>query len=209
MEKTKIDTNEVVISGIMTSLKYSFTYAEKRFLKGFIKSERISGTVDKIPVVISERILDKEIDYENKFVEINGNVRLYKEKTDRKKLLYVFVSEVFVPEYGTWNCNEVRLTGYICKQPYLRKTPVTERDIADVLISYSHRYGKTFYIPCVFWGRNAKYVSELPVGTKLEMKGRFQSREYKKQISEMGYEIKNAYEISIKEMKEAESSDTD
>lgn len=209
MGKTEIDTNEVVVAGIITNLEYDFTCSGERFQKGTIKVERISGTIDEVPVVISERILDKEIDYEDKFVEINGNVRLYKEKTDQKKLLYVFVSEVFVPEYGTWNCNEVRLTGYICKQPYLRKTPVTERDIADVLISYSHRYGKTFYIPCVFWGRNAKYVADLPVGTKLEMKGRFQSREYKKRISENEYEIRTTYEISVKEMKELEASDTD
>lgn len=82
----------------------------------------------------------------------------------------------------------------------MRKTPVTERNIADVLVAYNHRYGKTFYIPCIFWGRDAKYVSELPVGTKIEISGRVQSREYKK-ITEEEYETRVAYEVSAKEIK--------
>lgn len=206
MEKTEIDTNEVVIAGIIENLEYDFTCAGERFQKGIIKAKRTSGTFDKIPVVISERILDKETDYKGKFVEIKGNLRVYREKTERKKNLYVFASEIFFSEYGVWNRNDVILDGYICKEVHLRKTPVTERNIADALIAYNHRYGKTFYISCVFWGKTAKYVSELPVGTKLEINGRFQSREYSKRINEKEYEIRTAYEISVKEMKEVESN---
>lgn len=209
MRKTEIDTNEVVIAGIITNLEYGFTCSGERFQKGTIKVERISGTIDEVPVVISERILDKTIDCKEKFAEIKGNLRVYTDKTNRKKLLYVFVSEVFIPEYGAWNCNAVSLTGYICKDVHLRKTPISERDIADVLIACNYRYGKTFYIPCILWGRNAKYVSELPIGTKLEMRGRFQSREYNKRIGEKEYEIRTAYEISVKEMIEVEADDKD
>lgn len=200
MENSKIDTNEVVIAGIITRLEYGFSCTGEKFQKGIIKAKRSSGTFDEIPVVISERILDKETDYKDKFVEIKGNLRVYREK-NRKKNLYIFASEIFTSEYGVWNSNEVILTGYICKEPYLRKTPVTERNIADVLVAYNHRYGKTFYIPCIFWGRDAKYVSELPVGTKIEISGRVQSREYKKKITEEEYETRVAYEVSAKEIK--------
>mgnify|MGYP006883318775 CR=1 FL=1 len=117
MEKTEIDTNEVVVAGIITNLEYDFTCSGERFQKGTIKVERISGTIDEVPVVISERILDKTIDYKEKFVEIKGNLRVYKDKTNRKKLLYVFVSEVFIPEYGAWNFSDgIYLQGTVFTQ---------------------------------------------------------------------------------------------
>ena len=94
------------------------------------------------------------------------------------------------------NPNQIEITGYVCKEPIYRTTPF-KREIADVLIAVNRSFNKSDYLPCIAWGRNAKYVSTLNVGDKLEMVGRIQSRVYQKRIDENTVEEKVAYEISL------------
>ena len=92
--------------------------------------------------------------------------------------------------------NEVTLVGYICKKPIYRQTPFG-REIADILLAVNRVYGKSDYLPCIAWGRNAKFAeNNLEVGDKAKIVGRFQSREYVKKNGEKE-EKKVAYEISL------------
>ena len=100
MENSKIDTNEVVIAGIITRLEYSFSCTGEKFQKGIIKAKRSSGTFDEIPVVISERILEKETDYKDKFVEIKGNLRVYREKKPKEKFIYICFGNIYFRIWG-------------------------------------------------------------------------------------------------------------
>ena len=102
-------------------------------------------------------------------------------------------------EFGLEDENCISLDGYICKQPTYRKTPLG-REIADILLAVNRPYGKSDYIPCITWGRNARFASGLEVGTRLQINGRIQSREYQKRISDDEFESRVAYEVSVKKI---------
>ena len=91
------------------------------------------------------------------------------------------------------------LDGYICKEPVYRTTPLG-REIADVLLAVNRAYGKSDYIPCICWGRNARYAGNLSVGSRIQLWGRIQSREYQKRVGENNVVSKVAYEISVNKM---------
>ena len=97
--------------------------------------------------------------------------------------------------------NRVYLNGFICKQPTYRETPLG-REISDVLIAVNRQYGKSDYIPCVAWGRGARFASSLKVGTAITIVGRFQSRQYTKQLEDGTTEVRNAYEVSTMSIRE-------
>ena len=89
--------------------------------------------------------------------------------------------------------------GYVCKKPVYRKTPLG-REIADVLLAVNRPYGKSDYIPCICWGRNARYAGNLSVGSRIQLWGRIQSREYQKRVGENNVVSRVAYEISVNKM---------
>ena len=92
--------------------------------------------------------------------------------------------------------NEVILDGFICKKPIYRKTPFG-REIADVLLAVNRAYNKSDYIPCIAWGRNARFCENIPVGTEVRIVGRVQSRQYEKKYEDGTSEMKIAYEVSV------------
>ena len=108
------------------------------------------------------------------------------------------VSFVEIPE-GEQNPNHIFLDGYVCKKPVYRKTPLG-REIADVLLAVNRPYGKSDYIPCICWGRNARYADQFEVGAHVQLWGRIQSREYQKKIDEEVYEKRVAYEVSVSKL---------
>ena len=158
--------------------------------------------------MVSERLVNVTESYIGRLVEASGQFRSYNrhDENRNKLVLSIFVREwEFVdenPEAG--KTNQIFLDGFICKPPICRKTPLG-REIADLLIAVNRPYGKSDYIPCIVWGRNARFIENLGVGTKLKIQGRIQSREYKKRISDDEFEIKTAYEISINKIEEAEN----
>ena len=95
--------------------------------------------------------------------------------------------------------NQIFLDGYICKEPVYRKTPLG-REIADLLVAVNRPYGKSDYIPCIAWGRNARYASGFAVGTRILIWGRVQSREYTKRLNETECEKRVAYEVSVSKL---------
>lgn len=153
--------------------------------------------------MVSERLIDVSQNYEGEFLKVRGQLRSYNQHDNgkRKLILSVFAREVeFLEEeldgYGT---NNIYLDGYVCKEPTYRKTPLG-REISDILLAVNRPYGKSDYIPCIFWGRNADYASRFDVGEHVEIFGRVQSRKYLKKISEEEAEERTAYEVSVSRM---------
>ena len=172
-----------------------------------IEVERLSDTSDIIPVMISERLINVNEDYEGKNIVIAGQFRSYNKHEEKKNrlILSVFAREIeFVDEIEKeHSTNQIYMDGYICKEPVYRKTPLG-REIADILIAVNRPYGKSDYIPCICWGRNARYASNLFVGSRCRVWGRIQSREYFKKINDEQSVRKVAYEVSVNKLEVGE-----
>ena len=181
-----------------------FRYSHEVFGEGFymvdIAVNRLSNYADYIPLMISERLIDTEQDYIGQLIHVTGQFRSYNRHEEKKNrlVLSVFVRELeFLDEIDEdEKTNQIFLDGYICKEPIYRKTPLG-REIADVLLAVNRSYGKSDYIPCICWGRNARFAAGFEVGSHIQMYGRIQSREYVKKISETETERRVAYEVSV------------
>ena len=204
MADKAMDNNQVTIVGTVDS---EFTYSHEVFGEGFYMLEvvvnRLSHMEDRIPLMVSERLVDVKESYRGKIVEVHGQFRSYNkhEESRNRLILSVFVREfAFVGEEGTLTRpNSIYLDGYICKPPVYRKTPLG-REIADLLLAVNRPYGKSDYIPCICWGRNARYASAFEVGGHVLIWGRIQSREYMKRTGENETEKRVAYEVSVSKL---------
>ena len=199
-----IENNQVTIMGEIVS---TFTFSHEVFGEGFymvdVSVRRLSNSVDTIPVMISERLIDVEQDYRREFLMVSGQFRSYNRHDEQKNrlVLSVFAREVsFIEEeLDGAKTNNILLDGYICKLPIYRKTPLG-REIADLLLAVNRPYGKSDYIPCICWGRNARFASAFEVGEHVQVLGRIQSREYVKKLSETETEKRTAYEVSVSKL---------
>ncbi|MDK2807969.1 MAG: hypothetical protein PWP24_703 [Clostridiales bacterium] len=198
------DNNQVSIAGTVIS---DFTFSHEVFGEGFyvleVEVKRLSDSSDIIPLMISERLMDITRDYRGSYIEILGQFRSYnKHEEDKNKLvLSVFVREVRLCEegYESQKPNFIFLDGYICKPPVYRKTPLG-REIADILLAVNRPYGKSDYIPCISWGRNARFAEKFVVGGHVHVWGRIQSREYQKRVSDAEIDRRIAYEVSVSKL---------
>lgn len=199
-----IENNQVSIMGKIAS---DFTFSHQVFGEGFYTLElvvkRLSDSEDRIPLMVSERLIDVTQNYEGEYIQVQGQFRSYNRHEEKKNrlVLSVFVRELsFVDEIDdSVITNQIFLDGYICKPPVYRKTPLG-REIADLLLAVNRPYGKSDYIPCICWGRNARYASAFDVGGHVLIWGRIQSRDYMKKISETESEKRTAYEISVSKL---------
>lgn len=196
-----IRNNQVTVMGeIVSGFSYSHEVFGERFYMMDVKCNRLSDSYDIIPVMVSDRLLDVSADYTGELICVNGQFRSYNrhEENGNRLLLYVFARDVnFIDELEeSSKTNQIFLDGYICKVPVYRETP-RGREIADMLLAVNRTYGKTDYIPCICWGRNAKFASYIEVGTRVQVWGRIQSRTYIKKISETESEERTAYEMSV------------
>lgn len=171
------------------------TYDEK-FYKIQVDIQRESGTVDKIPVMVSEKIMDVSQDYTGQYMYIEGEIRSYNMPDGDKKhlVLSVFAHDAYITD-ETEPINYIYLEGAICNHPTIRETPLG-RKISDVILAVNRLYGKSDYIPCICWGRNANVPFNLGQGGHISIQGRFQSREYQKAVND-DIEVKTAYEVSV------------
>lgn len=197
----KEKNNSITVLGLVTEEPvFNHEVFGEKFFKMMISIDRVSGAVDTLPVLISERIIDMKELKTGVSVMIAGRIRSYNEHIGEKSklILAIFteIIEIYENETELPFNNDVVLRGFICKEPNYRKTPL-DREITDVLIAVNRAYGKSDYIPCITWGRTAKFVSHLPIGTHIEMIGRFQSRPYTKKLSEEEFESRVAYEVSV------------
>jgi len=199
------DNNTATVIGRISSEPvFSHTIYEEKFYTLSLDVPRLSDVCDTIKVTVSERLITNETDLSiGKCIYIKGQFRSYNNTTEigNKLILTVFAKEIEkVDDIGEYvNPNSVYLNGYICKPPVYRKTPLG-REIADILLAVNRSYNKSDYIPCIAWGRNAKFVQELEVGTNIKIGGRIQSRTYQKRISDTESVEKVAYEISVSKL---------
>ena len=207
METNFADNNHITLVGKITDeKKFSHEIYGEKFYTFDLSVPRLSGNADIIPVTISERLFKDEDLVIDKKVKITGQFRSYNSYENEKNrlILTVFAKDIeFLPNQEEeivaskdLVSNEVVLTGYICKTPIYRQTPFG-REIADILLAVNRAYNKPDYIPCITWGRNARYCSKMPVGTEVKVIGRVQSRTYEKKHEDGTVEQKVAYEVSI------------
>jgi len=203
-----IENNQVSITGEIVS---GFAFSHEVFGEGFyildILVKRLSDSADVIPVMISERLIDVTQDYQGEYIQVLGQFRSYNRHEEKKNklVLTVFAREInFVEEEDDKiKANQIFLDGFICKNPVYRKTPLG-REIADMLIAVNRPYGKSDYIPCICWGRNARFASGFEVGGHVQVWGRIQSREYMKKMEGEITERRVAYEVSVSKLEYVE-----
>lgn len=197
--------NQVTIAGEVVS---EFTFSHEVYGEHFyivnIAVCRLSNSYDVIPVMVSERLIDVTSDYRGCVLQVSGQFRSYNrhEENRNRLVLSVFAREAVLAaqeDEDEQNPNHIFLDGYVCKHPVYRKTPLG-REIADVLLAVNRPYGKSDYIPCICWGRNARYASGFEVGEHVQILGRIQSRDYVKKISETETQTRTAYEVSVSKL---------
>ena len=208
MNFEQMNNNKVYIAGtVVNQPKFSYEVFGEGFYEFDLEVKRLSDATDIIPVTVSERLLKEEdIKVGNKIAG-TGQFRSYNKLVEDKSklMLTVFIREL-VPYDETINPNQIELTGFVCKEPIYRTTPF-KREITDVLIAVNRSYNKSDYLPCIAWGRNAKFVKNLSVGDKLNMVGRIQSRVYQKRVDDQVFE-KTAYEISLSKVYKIEKEES-
>ncbi|MBR0409719.1 MAG: single-stranded DNA-binding protein [Eubacterium sp.] len=203
MTEKILKNNQAVVAGEIVS---EFEFSHEVFGEGFyfltLKVNRLSHSSDIIPLLISERLIDVNRSYVGKFMEAKGQFRSYNKHEDNRNhlVLSLFVRELeLLEELNIRRPNMIFLDGYICKEPVYRTTPLG-REIADVLLAVNRAYSKSDYIPCICWGRNARYAGKLPVGSRIQLWGRIQSRQYQKKIGDERVVNRTAYEVSVSKM---------
>ena len=205
-----LKNNQAVIAGEIIS---DFEFNHEVFGEGFyfvkLKVSRLSHSSDIIPLLVSERLIDVKQSHIGQFLEARGQFRSHnKQESDKNRVvLFLLAKEIeMIDSAENRNPNEIFLDGYICKEPVYRTTPLG-REIADVLLAVNRAYGKSDYIPCICWGRNARYAGNLTVGSRIQLRGRIQSREYQKRIGEGKVVDKIAYEVSASQMEYIEEEE--
>ena len=193
-----LSSNKLFLSGTLVSEPvYSHEVYGEGFYEMFISVPRLSSQKDVLPITLSERLIADNNLKTGSEISILGQFRSYNKLEDGKSrlMLTVFVRDIIKSDVCK-NPNIIYLCGYICKPPIYRTTPFA-REIADVLLAVNRAYNKSDYIPCIAWGRNARFLKTMSVGEKISVCGRIQSREYQKKISDEVSIPKVAYEISL------------
>ena len=192
---------------IVSEATFSHEVYGEGFYEFFVKVMRLSGQADVLPVTVSERLIEGGGLRVGATLCALGQFRSYdKLEGGRSRLmLTVFVREI-LQSPPTQNPNSIVLAGYICKPPVYRTTPFN-REIADLLVAVNRAYNKSDYIPCIAWGRNARFVQSLKVGDRIALSGRIQSREYVKKLSESQSVTMTAYEVSVSKLAAFDGND--
>lgn len=199
MNENYLKNNRVFLSGrVAREPKYSHELFGEGFYEFYIEVKRLSGQTDVLPVTVSERIMNGVELSEGSPVALSGQFRSYNklENEHSKLMLTVFVRDFIPYDAEEQNPNVVELNGYICKPPVYRTTPFN-REICDVLLAVNRGYNKSDYIPCIAWGRNARFVRDAEVGLNVVIGGRIQSRKYNKKLDDDTIEERVAYELSV------------
>ncbi len=199
--ENEMDNNIVEIGGkVVSEIELSHELYDEKFYRFYIQTNRLSDSADKLPVIISERIIDLDSLKQGDKVVISGQLRSYNKSGENGKsklILNIFTKSIEkVEDESILTLNDATFIGYICKPPIYRKTPLG-REIADILLAVNRTYKKSDYIPCILWGRNAKFCENIETGTLVKLNGRIQSRKYEKKHDDGSVEEKIAYELSV------------
>lgn len=206
MEDNRIETNQVYISGkIVSDFQAFFKGDNTSYYMADMAVRRLSRQMDYIPVVLNDQMLNMAYDHKGQYISVIGQYISYNlnENGRRRLKFYVMAEKMELKdvEDRTFDDNYIFLDGYICKEPIYRKTP-HGHFITDLFLAVSGSNMKSYYIPCICWGRTAYYAASLSVGGRVEIVGRIQSREYNKQLDAFTVERRIAYEVSVKNFTE-------
>lgn len=196
MKNNEKPTNTVFLQGrIGSAIEYSHDLYGERFYEFKLNVPRLSEHLDVIPITASEELINGL--KEDELISVSGQFRSFNRPDGERSrlILSVFAREIMPPQDDI-NPNTAELIGYICKPPIYRTTPFN-REICDVLLAVNRAYSKSDYIPCIAWGKNARIIKNAPVGQKLDVSGRIQSRQYTKRLDDGDTQIRTAYEFSI------------
>ncbi len=219
MNTNYLENNHLVLMGKVTSDKrFSHEIYGEKFYIFDLAVPRLSGNADIIPITVSERLLSiNDLAIDSK-ITVEGQFRSYNSYENEKNrlVLTVFAKDITFVEDQSEEIevskdvvsNEVILNGYICKKPIYRQTPFG-REISDLLLAVNRAYNKSDYIPCIAWGRNARFCENIPVGTEVKIIGRVQSRTYEKKHEDGTVETKVAYEVSVSSLEIVNQEDND
>ncbi len=222
MDTNYLENNYLTLVGKVTGeKKFSHEIYGERFYIFNLSIPRLSGNSDIIPITVSERLIKEDTLQEGNKLLIKGQFRSYNSYENEKNrlILTVFAKDILEVEENEGEeendivrkdiiTNEVVLVGYICKKPIYRQTPFG-REISDLLLAVNRAYNKSDYIPCIAWGRNARFCQNLEVGTQVKVVGRVQSRTYEKKHEDGSVETRVAYEVSIGSLEVVEEKDNE
>ncbi len=194
-----MSNNFVNIVGIVDNIpELNHTFYDDKYYIFYVLVNRLSGNVDRLPVVFNSKKTDVTQIVSGKTVSIKGDYRSFNahDNSSTHLLLNVFANSVeIIEDASNTHVNEITLNGYLCKPPIFRKTPLN-RTVCDILLAVNRKSQKSDYIPCILWGKHAELCKNLSVGTNLNLTGRIQSRVYQKKTDSESYTTKTAYEIS-------------
>ena len=202
-----LENNNVKVAGLVAEeFQFSHEYRGEKFYTSNLISKRESGTEDLVPITVSDRIVEVNAKLAGQFVRVYGQFRSYNKRIENRNrlILSVFANEI---EFCSVDENQIRLEGFICKEPVYRRTPLG-REITDFMLAVNRPCEKTDYdyIPCICWGRNARYVGKMSTGQEIKVFGRIQSREYFKKLEGDVTEKRTAYEVSIYKVEKGETT---
>lgn len=193
----KNENNAAMVAGMVATEPKRYDCCGEMFYAFDLSVMRMSGAIDLIPVNMPV-VLCEELNFGDR-ISLVGQVRTYNRVVDGKSRLFVVFFALETADY-TDHINEIELTGFFCKPPVHRTTPLG-RDICDVLLAVNRDRQRSDYVPLIVWGRTARYIARLDVGARVRIKGRLQSRVYQKQ-TEQGVVEKTAYEVSVNRIEE-------
>ena len=220
MNTNYLENNYLTLVGKVTGeKKFSHEIYGESFYVFSLEILRLSGNSDIIPITVSERLIKEETLTEGKKLLVKGQFRSYNSYENEKNrlILTVFAKDIVELEENEEEeeneivkkdtiTNEVVLVGFICKKPIYRQTPFG-REISDLLLAVNRAYNKSDYIPCIAWGRNARFCQNLEVGAQVKIVGRVQSRTYEKKHEDGTVETRVAYEVSVGSLEVIEEKD--
>ena len=222
LDTNYLENNYLTLVGKVTGEKrFSHEIYGERFYVFNLEIPRLSGNSDIIPITVSERLIKEETLQEGHQLLVKGQFRSYNsyENNKNRLILTVFAKDIIEVEEKEEDeenemvkkdtiTNEVVLVGYICKKPIYRQTPFG-REISDILLAVNRAYNKSDYIPCIAWGRNARFCQDIEVGAQVKIVGRVQSRQYEKKHEDGTVETRVAYEVSVGSLEVIEENDNE
>ena len=187
--------NQIILRGTLSALpKFSHENHGRRFYRFMLEVPRLSGTVDILPIVAEDRVLDKMDLSGGEMLTVTGQIRTHNSRSDGSRRLLIYVFAFHIDTEDGEPINDVILEGLICKEPVYRRTPLG-REICDVMLAVPRGFHRADYLPCILWGKTAQEIAQLSIRDGVRITGRLQSRIYNK-VTEDGVQERTAYEIS-------------
>ena len=187
--------NQILLRGSLQELpQFSHKNHDKNFYRFSLEVPRLSGTVDLLPVIAEESLLNAVDLSAGSMLTVSGQIRSHNVRTEgiRHLLVFVFAASLICEDGEP--INDVILEGTVCREPTFRRPPLG-REICDMMLAVPRSFQRADYLPCILWGRTAQEGASCHVRDRIRIIGRLQSRIYTK-LTESGPEKRTTYEIS-------------